>query len=69
MTSSRHNPRTSFFAASPWPKLSLLRDRTPESSKQDIRIGVMRSTAGTGKSVILSHRPSVMTTTRPRANI
>ena len=69
MTRSRHNSRNPFFAESLWPKLSLLRDRKPESSKRDITIGAMPVTAETRMAVILSHRPSVVTTTRPEVKI
>ena len=69
MTQSRHNSRSPFFAESRWPKLPLLRDTEPESSKSGIRVGAMHSTAGTEMAVILSHRPAVVTTTRPQAKI
>ena len=64
-----HNPRTSFFAESPWPKSSLLRGTDQKSRKRNIRIGAMPSTAETRRFVILINLPLVVTTTFPQANI
>jgi hypothetical protein len=66
---SCHNSGTSYFAESHWSKLSLLRDTDHESTKHGIRIGVMHSTAGTRRFVILSNRPLVVTTTFPQVKI
>ena len=69
MTMSRHNLRSPFFAESLWPKLSLLRDTEPESSKRDEKISVIATSPGTRTFLNLIRRPLVVTMTRPQANI
>ena len=69
MTRSRNNSISPFFAESLWPKLSLLRDTEPESSKRDGKIRVIATSPGTRTFVNMILRPLVVTMTRPQANI
>ena len=69
MTSFPHNVKPPFFARSGRANSSLLRVAKPASSKRDVKTSVIATSPGTRTFVNMIRRPSVVTVTRPQANI